>query len=363
MDNIEFMSGKRRNSSLPPHLEEKRGNYYYVIKIHGKPKWYSLQTRDISVALKKWAELEGHLLKSKNSLLPHVNNDNKIVFSVLCERYQKEVTAHKSERTQKDEKRFIAFLVKQFGDKIVSDISRQEIIRYHDSLRATPYEANHRLAVLHHILGKAVDWGFIENNCTDNIKRFKQQRHKLKLTPEILFEQIYPNADLKLKAAIMLGFFLAQHEKEVKNIQWSNIDLDKRKVEFIRKKTGESLVIHINETLYQFLCYLKSQRSIVTKYVIYHYDFKNNKFVPYRSFISLWRKALMKAGFKHGEYKFKELRHLANTCMKGAGITVDKRMAVTGHTDIKSNEIYTHKVVEDSIAATNSLNVFRPAKF
>lgn len=296
MGNINFMSGRRSKGSLPPHLEEKKGNYYYVVKIHGKPIWYSLKTRDVSIALKKWAELEGNLIKSRNSFLPSVNiSSNEITFSSLCERYIKEVTGYKAERTQKDEKRIIGFLIKQFGEKILSNITRQDIIRYHDSLRAIPYEANHRLAVLHHIFGKAVDWGYI--------------------------------------------------------------------VEFVRAKTDEPLLIHINEPLYQFLCYLKSKRSSIADHLIYHYDNENKKFVPYKSFRRLWRNSLIKAGFKPGEYKFKELRHLANTCMKSKGITVDKRMAVTGHTDIASNEVYTHKIVEDSIDATRSLEVYRPAKF
>lgn len=364
MGNINFMSGRRSKGSLPPHLEEKKGNYYYVVKIHGKPIWYSLKTRDVSIALKKWAELEGNLIKSRNSFLPNVNiNSNEITFSSLCERYIKEVTGYKAERTQKDEKRIIGFLIKQFGEKILSNITRQDIIRYHDSLRATPYEANHRLAVLHHIFGKAVDWGYAEINHADKIKRFKQKKHKLRLTPEILFEKIFPNAVLKLKIAIMLGFNLAQHEKEVKNIKWSNIDFNKRIIEFVRAKTDEPLLIHINEPLYQFLCYLKSKRSSIADHLIYHYDNENKKFVPYKSFRRLWRNSLIKAGFKPGEYKFKELRHLANTCMKSKGITVDKRMAVTGHTDIASNEVYTHKIVEDSIDATRSLEVYRPAKF
>lgn len=32
MGNINFMSGRRSKGALPPHLEEKKGNYYYVVK-------------------------------------------------------------------------------------------------------------------------------------------------------------------------------------------------------------------------------------------------------------------------------------------------------------------------------------------
>jgi len=361
-NNNKIMGGRRVRGNLPQHLELKKDWYYYVITIRGKAKWYPLQTKDVSVALKKWATLEAELRKRKNVSIP-VLNGNGMLFKDLWKEYKEKIHKHKSEKTKQEELRIIELLFKEFGNERISEITKPKIIRYHDSLKATPFEANRRLSLIRHMLRKAAEWGDIETNPAVEIEKFEEKKHKLKLTTEILFEKMYPNADIKLKTAIMLGFHLAQHENEVKGIKWSEIDFDKREIKLIRKKTDKEIVIHINETLYQFLCYLKSKRSSIADYLIYHYDYENKKFVPYKSFKSLWKKALIKAGLAPGDYKFKELRHLANTSMKDAGITVDKRMAVTGHTNIASNEVYTHKTVGDSIDAARSLEKFRPAKF
>ncbi len=362
MNNINIMSGRRNKGNLPQHLEEKKGWYYYVVTINNKTKWYTLQTKDIKIALERWAILEGKL-REKKFILPDINSKS-ILFSDFWIEYEKDIHRHKSERTKRDEQRLIKFLLQEFGNKRITEITEGEITRYRDKLRATPYEANHRLKLFRHIFSIAKEWDYLDYNPVAEVKLLEiANNFKLRLTTDILFEKIYPSADIKLKTAIMLGFHLSQHEKEVKGLRWSNINFEKREIKFIREKTGVEIVIHVNEALYQFLCYLKSKRSSIADYLIFHYDYENKKFVPYKSFKSLWKKALIKAGLKPGDYKFKELRHLANTAMKDAGISTDKRMAVTGHTSVAANQIYTHKTVGDSIDAAKSLERFRPAKF
>jgi hypothetical protein len=63
------------------------------------------------------------------------------------------------------------------------------------------------------------------------------------------------------------------------------------------------------------------------------------------------------------QFKFKEIRHLSNTLMKDADITVDKRKAMTGHKTNQANEIYTHPSGSDTIDASRALSSFRPDKF
>lgn len=110
-----------------------------------------------------------------------------------------------------------------------------------------------------------------------------------------------------------------------------------------------------------FFDHIRANRRELSPYIICH----ATKFgwQPYSSFKSMWHKALKNAGFKDKAFQFKEMRHLANTCMKDAGIIVDKIMAMTGHTTIKANESYTHKSNTDTIDASKSLSFFKPEKF
>ncbi|OPY72520.1 MAG: Phage integrase family protein [Syntrophorhabdus sp. PtaU1.Bin050] len=211
-----------------------------------------------------------------------------------------------------------------------------------------PNEANRRLALLHHILQKAVDWGYLTTNLADRIKKFKEKRHKLKLTKEILFEKIYPVADEMLKRAIMLAFHLVQHENEIKHLKWNEFRLNTHVVEFIRQKTDEPIVINFSENpiLTAYMEHVKGRRENLCPYIIHHQTEKGRK--PYSSFRSMWNRALTKAGYNEGEFKFKEIRHLANTTMKDHSITADKRKGMTGHQSTAANEIYTHPTPTDT---------------
>ena len=165
-----------------------------------------------------------------------------------------------------------------------------------------------------------------------------------------------------LKRAIMLAFHLVQHENEIKNLKWK--DFKDCKVVFKRQKTGEYVKINYrtNTTLIEFMQKIEKDRSEICSYIIYHRDLKGG-FVSYRSFRFMWEKALIRAGYRPGDFLFKEIRHLANTLMKDAGIQVDKRKTMTGHITDEANYIYTHETDNDTLDASRALSPFRPAVF
>ena len=249
------------------------------------------------------------------------------------------------------------------ADKYLEDITRQEIIRWHHDQRSTPYEANRRLALIKHMLQYALDVGYVKINVAHRIKKHKEKRHELKLSADILFNKIYPVAEPMLKRAIMFAFHLVQHENEIKNLQWRDFDLNNRIVKFRRSKTDKEIVINYsnNPVLMAFLNHLKSIKRELSPYIICHAG--HHGWQPYASFRSMWHRALKTAKYKKGEFKFKEIRHLANTLLKDANISVEKRMAMTGHQSIQSNEVYTHNTGLETVEASAALSRFGPKGF
>jgi hypothetical protein len=77
----------------------------------------------------------------------------------------------------------------------------------------------------------------------------------------------------------------------------------------------------------------------------------------------MWSKALEDAGFKKGDFLFKEIRHLANTELKNANVVVEKRRAMTGHRSNEANEVYTHPSGDDTLEAGQALSEFGPDEF
>jgi integrase len=146
-------------------------------------------------------------------------------------------------------------------------------------------------------------------------------------------------------------------------LQWKDFDLENHVASFNRRKTDEGIVINYsqNAELIAFLKRLIASRRDLSPYIISQASKKGWR--PYSHFRSMWLKALDGAGYESGDFKFKEIRHLANTLMKDANITADKRMAMTGHKTIQANEVYTHSSSTDTIEAGKALSQFKPDRY
>ncbi len=268
--------------------------------------------------------------------------------------------------------------------KMIDDLYREGI--------ETPFEATKRFKFLHRLFEVAKDWNFVSENPAKlyaTTKKYKVTiQAQLLLTPEILFNYIYPNSEPMLQRAIMLGFFLMQHENEVKNLMWNRPDkMQKGKIyNYIDRKTNTVFIERSktdanNKGLFSPISYsdnpvfcryinnIFSERKNLCPYVINHSS-KNGP-VPYSSFKSMWHRALKKAektlqeelndnDYKLPRFKFKELRHLANTCVKDSGIEASRRKAVTLHASTQSNENYTHPSQKDSRDVLKALSIYGP---
>ena len=359
---------RQKNKHFPRHLEIKAGWYYYVRSINGKRPWFALQTQDEAEALQRWSQLEAFFNNSLDFTAEKVikfGDKKNITFIQLMDQYVKEVTSKKDPNTQDDEVRRADLLKKHFKNSPISKIEPLEISQYHKSLGDKPYEANRRLALLKHMFRLAVDpWGYLKVNPAREISKFPEGGIKLNLTEDILFHKIYPVADFDLRQAIMFAFHLVQHEDDVKNLKWSNINVEKEEIKFVRGKTGVEIVIHINKKLLAFIAFIKMRRhQQLSPWIISRWDGKKKKLQPYASFRSMWYRALTAAKCKPGDFVFKEIRNLANTVMKNEGVDADHRKALTGHKSIATNEKYTHPTARDSHAGSEALKGYGPKRF
>lgn len=361
---------KKNNKHLPRHLHLKDGWYYYVIRLNGKDKWYALKTQNENEALQRWVTLETSVgqLKSFN---PEKVFSCNATFKEAASLYEKDITPQKAARTIRNEKRMLRCLNKEFGDKKLAAFQADDITGWYDELKVnTPYEANRRLSLLRQVLkhankayrkeGLKLDIPYLFSM----IEKAREKRFKLRLTIDILFLQIYPVAEHMLKRAIMLAFHFTQHENEIKKLKWTDFNLTEKKVKFIRQKTDEEIVINYSEnlTLTAFLIYVQSSRRELSPYVICR-PCHTKGWKPFDSFRYMWHRALKEAGYEKGQFKFKEIRHLSNTIMKEKNVTVEKRMAMTGHKHIATNEIYTHPTGNETIEAGRALSDFGPRAF
>ncbi len=373
---------RKHNKNWPPHLQQRFGWFYYVRSVRGRVKWYPLRTRDLDKAREWWVKIENALEEKRKRLdLTDDNSVNKIatdddqevatVAQVLDEYWEKIEKAEREKKpiikpkTKGEYKRFDALLRAQFGPSLVHRVRTPDLQKWLDQYEGTIYKYQRLRAFTHLIFEKARSWGYCSRNAMNDTRSLhsKEKKSPLHLTIDTLWNKLYPAAPTMMKRAIVLAFYLAQHEMEVKNMEWRMFDRENCMITFVRVKTNKEIPI----------CYAHNdrfrlwvERTFAERQLCPWLIAKHNKragWSPYTSFRSMWRKTLESAGYDETAFDFKEIRHLSNSIMAARKVPVEKRCSVTGHSTWEANEKYTHDLGQNSMDALEVLGEYGPDKF
>lgn len=348
----------RINGSEIKRLKLQGGLYYYRVKRGRIDITIPLGTGAEAEALKKWTEYEAN----PGLVVAYANKAarEKYQLKTVSEAYMADAGRLLSVNSVKAYRAALNRICEYFGEhRRVDEITRPEIIAYHRSRSDTPYQANLDARVLAVMLQWAWDEGIINGNPAFRIKKNREQRQVLNLSVEILFRDIYRSATPALQRAIMLAFHLVQHTAEVRALRWDQFDLPRGMVRFVRQKTNQEISIDYSQNT-AFCAWLTQirQKTIenneISEFIVCYQD-AQGQWQPYQSLQDMWDKALIGSGHQAGAFRFKEIRHLANTLLKDAGIGADQRCALTGHKSNANNERYTHASAQDTVAAGAAL--------
>lgn len=94
----------------------------------------------------------------------------------------------KASSVQHDERMIARHLIPTFGTRKVAEVLRSDVSSLHQSLKATPYEANRVLAVLSKMFNLAELWGWRTDgsNPCRHVKRFREEKRTRFLSPQEL---------------------------------------------------------------------------------------------------------------------------------------------------------------------------------
>jgi integrase len=125
-------------------------------------------------------------------------------FAEVIDRYQREITPRKAERTQEDELGYLGKLRSVFGGMAPRDITPVMIAQLRDTLAAKhgAVQANHHLKTLKHLLKVATEWGAISHNPAREVSKLKVKPRERYVTDEEL-------AAVRAKAPPMVAIDLA----------------------------------------------------------------------------------------------------------------------------------------------------------
>lgn len=133
-------------SDLPPGLYRHGRQYRCKVYRDGRRVWMSLGP-DLQVAAERLAEIRG---------------DAPGTLDALLSRYKRDVIPGKAPKTQREQNRQAERLRKVFGHMLISQLRARHAVKYLD-LRGN-VAGNREIALLRHVLTKAVHWGLVQAN-------------------------------------------------------------------------------------------------------------------------------------------------------------------------------------------------------
>lgn len=162
----------------------------------------------------------------------------------LCERYMEEhAIPRKRPRSAKEDRRLIDNrILPILGGVKVDELGENEVRFLHESLRATPYEANRVLALLRKMLNLAEDWGLRPeggNPCravapfTEMVRSRRLAADELGRLGAVLKEaEGKGQEDITVIACLRLLLLTGGRLSEVVGLRWEQIDWDAKLVRF-----------------------------------------------------------------------------------------------------------------------------------
>ncbi|HEX2988908.1 MAG TPA: site-specific integrase [Chloroflexota bacterium] len=174
----------------------------------------------------------------------------------LCDRFESEYIAVRLKpKTARSYRRLMETrIAKHFGPMKIGAVTRADVAKWHQSLKATPVEANRALLLLHRLFVMAGVWGLYEGaNPANAVEKYGEKARKRYLQGNELYR--ISNAISELEAApkrplspfVGLAFRLliatGCRRDEVLTLKWEDVDLDAMVLRLKDSKTGEKTVV------------------------------------------------------------------------------------------------------------------------
>lgn len=256
------------------------------------------------------------------------------------------------------------FILPKFGARKITELSPQDIGKFHQSLRDTPYNANRCLGLLKAMFTKAEEWCLIPQNSNPArpIKVFKEKKRHRYLGPEEFLKlfaaidhlELIQGINIYQAAAIRLLTLTGCRLSEILELTWDEVDFRNQRLVLQKHKTdakGEK-GIPLNQDALRVLQGLPKKNDN-------HYVIVGKQ--PKSHLVNLrkpWLRVLKAAKIEN--VRIHDLRHSFASAAASAGIPIQMVGALLGHSSPQSTARYTH-LYDDSLreaSQTVSMTVF-----
>jgi integrase len=226
-------------------------------------------------------------------------------------------------------------------DKITpSDLERYK--KYRLDEKAATGTINRELAVLSHLLNKAIEWKWLEKKPAI-IKRFKEDQGRIVyLTVEQinrLLEAARQDQSAQIYPFIAIGLETAMRRTEILSIKITDIDLNRRMIYIPKAKAG----VREQPITTQLADYLSRYLQAATPDQIWLFPAKRASSGHTVNIEKAFRRVVKSANLDVQQVVRHTLRHTAITHLVQAGVDLPTVKRISGHKTLQMVERYSHQ--------------------
>ena len=319
--------GRRRqnNLGLPPHMHLKHGAYYFV----GRDKKWIRLSEDKSLALAKWAELEGETPIPKDEPKPLKGSVNELIM-----RYMIETAPRKALSTYKGNKFEAENLKKVFGKMQLHAVQPMHIAQYLDTRGIkSKVRANREISLFSHMFSSAMRWGSINANPCIGVAKHKEKGRDRYIT-DSEFEAVKMIAGELIATVMDFAYTTALRKGDILNLKLEQIT--DQGIWIKQGKTGAKQLYEWTDGLRDGVDRAKALKRPIRGL----YMFCNRQGKPYTDsgFKAMWQRVQIKWAEKGGNrFTFHDIRAKSLTDAKGKGMDAQ---TLAGHSSAAMTEHY-----------------------
>jgi integrase len=309
-------------------------DWYINYRIHGKQYKRKIGPN------KKLAEQIMHdieIEQNKGEYLG-IHETKKILFSDFAREYLAFAKSTKAPSTYAGNVREMQRLLRTF-DGDLSKLTTGQIEKYkvQRSQEVKPATVNRELALLKHMLTKAVEWSYLKSNPAKPVKLLKESPGRLRYLEleevEHLLESCKDPQVPYLRPGVVMALHTGMRLDEILSLRWEHVDLKRRLISITKTKNNERKNLPINDALLAELSRLP--RHVSSPYLFCHPDGTRILRID-RSF----HRAMRDAGIE--SFRFHDLRHTFAGYLAMRGVPLEIIGALLGHKDPKMTRRYAH---------------------
>ena len=241
----------KKSFYIAQNIKTETDKKYYRNKIGNFPD------SSISEARAKVFELKTQIAKGFNPFEKVEELSKEITFRELFDKYINDYAKHNTESWKED----IADINRKaqtFYDKGINSITKEEIQNIFNKLTVTTgkYGTNRYLDRLKAIFNKGIEWGLLEKNPTNGIKKHKTKARDRFITAEEkpkFFQAVEQEKNPVMRDFILVCLYTGARKSNVLSMRWEDISFINRTWYLAKTKNGDSQFVVLGDEALKIL--------------------------------------------------------------------------------------------------------------